>query len=117
MQWGHCSIRLLGILDSIELEYKFILYIAFDLNSKFIAGILEQSMEARSRVGTGLSSRPSRLHSLRVCSLESIPGLLKSLQIPFQGYTGRGDRFLSSLKVKITPQSLPLQYCTVYSKD
>ncbi len=42
------------------------------------AGILEQSMGARNRVGIGLSYRPSRLHR----QAESIPGLLKSLEIP-----------------------------------
>jgi hypothetical protein len=40
---------------------------------KTSAGILEQSMGARNRVGTGLSYRPARLHRLA----ESIPGLLK----------------------------------------
>ncbi len=40
------------------------------------AEILEQSMEAKNRVGIGCSDRPARLHSLA----ESIPGLLcKSL--------------------------------------
>ncbi len=43
------------------------------------AGIFEQSMGARNRVGIGLSVRPARLHFLAVNSLESIPGLLKSL--------------------------------------
>jgi hypothetical protein len=42
------------------------------------AGVLEQSMGARNRVGLGLSYRPARLHSL-----ESIPGLFKNLKIPF----------------------------------
>jgi hypothetical protein len=41
------------------------------------AGILEQSMGARNRVGIGLSHWPARLHRLA----ESIPGLLKSLKI------------------------------------
>jgi hypothetical protein len=40
----------------------------------FSAGILEQSMGARNRVGIGLSYRPARLHRLA----ESIPLLLKS---------------------------------------
>jgi hypothetical protein len=43
------------------------------------AGILEHSMEARNRVGIGLSYRPARLHRLA----ESIPW----------------NRFLGSLKV------------------
>ncbi len=42
------------------------------------AGILGQYMGSRNRVGIGLSYRPARLHRL----VESIPGLLKSLQIP-----------------------------------
>jgi hypothetical protein len=41
-----------------------------------IAGILEQSMGARNRVGIGLSYRPARLQRLA----ELIPGLLKTLQ-------------------------------------
>jgi hypothetical protein len=41
-------------------------------------GILEQYMEARKRLGTGLSYRTSRLHRLA----ELVPGLLKSLKIP-----------------------------------
>jgi hypothetical protein len=47
----------------------------FLLNSS--AGILEQSMGARNRVGTELSFRPHRLRHLA----ESIPWLLKSLKI------------------------------------
>jgi hypothetical protein len=42
------------------------------------AGILEQSMGARDRVGIGLSYRCAMLHRLA----ESIPKLHKSLQIP-----------------------------------
>ncbi len=38
------------------------------VSNKFRAGIFKQSMGARNRVGTGLSYRPTRLHSL-----ESIP--------------------------------------------
>jgi hypothetical protein len=46
------------------------------------AGILEQSMGARNREEIGLLYRPARLHiGWRNRSLESIPGLLKSLQI------------------------------------
>ncbi len=46
------------------------------------AGILEQSMGARSRVGIGLSYQPARLHRLaESIPLESVPGLLKRLQI------------------------------------
>ncbi len=41
------------------------------------AGILEQSMGARNRVGIGLSYRSVRLHRLA----KSIPGLLKSIKI------------------------------------
>jgi hypothetical protein len=37
-----------------------------------------KSLEARNRVGIGLSYRPARLHRLA----ESIPGLLKSFKIP-----------------------------------
>jgi hypothetical protein len=49
----------------------------------FSAGIWEQSMGARNRVGIGLSYRPARLHRLA----KSVPsnrflGLLKSLKIP-----------------------------------
>jgi hypothetical protein len=47
------------------------------------AGILEQSMGARNREGRRLSYRPARLHRLlEISSVESIPGLLKSLKIP-----------------------------------
>ncbi len=46
------------------------------LTAQSSAGILEQSMGARNRVGTGLSYRPARLRRLA----ESIPGLLKSLK-------------------------------------
>jgi hypothetical protein len=38
-------------------------------------------MGARNRVGIGLSYRPARLHRRGIDSLESIPGLLKSLKI------------------------------------
>jgi hypothetical protein len=49
------------------------------LRKDFIsAGILEQSMGARNRVGIGLSYRPGRLH----WPAESIPGLRKRLKIP-----------------------------------
>ncbi len=49
------------------------------------AGIFKQSMRARNRVGIGLSYRPARLHTaLRIGSLESIFGLLKSLKIRAQ---------------------------------
>jgi hypothetical protein len=44
--------------------------------AKSSAGILEQSMGAGNRVGTGLSYRPARLRRLE----ESIPRLLKSLK-------------------------------------
>jgi hypothetical protein len=45
---------------------------------KTCAGILEQSMGAKNRVGIGLLYRPAWLHRLA----ESIPGLHKSLKIP-----------------------------------
>ncbi len=46
------------------------------------AGILEQSMKARNRVGIGLSYRPARLHRPGgIDPLESIPGL-QSFKIP-----------------------------------
>ncbi len=46
------------------------------------AGIFKQSMGSRNQVGIGLSYRPARLHRLAgIDSLESIPGLLKSLKI------------------------------------
>ncbi len=44
------------------------------------AGILEQSIWARNRVGIGLSYRSARLHRLA----ESIPGLLKGLKYSLQ---------------------------------
>ncbi len=50
------------------------------------AGILEQSMRVRSRVGIGLSYRPARLCRLA----ESIPGLFSSLKISPQYSTGIG---------------------------
>ncbi len=43
----------------------------------YSAGILEQSMGARKRVGIGLSYRLVRQHRLA----ESIPGLLKNLKL------------------------------------
>ncbi len=46
------------------------------------AEIFKLSIWARNRVGTGLSYRPARLHSLvELVPLESILGLLKSLKI------------------------------------
>jgi hypothetical protein len=45
------------------------------------AGILEQSMGARNRVGIGLSYRSARLHRLAELTMKSILGLLKSLKI------------------------------------
>jgi hypothetical protein len=47
------------------------------------AGIFKQSVGTRKRVGIGLSYRPARLHRLlaEFDSLDSIPGLLKSLKI------------------------------------
>jgi hypothetical protein len=49
------------------------------------AGIFKQSMGARNRVRIGFSYRPARLRRLaESISLESIPGLLKSLKIPAQ---------------------------------
>jgi hypothetical protein len=53
--------------------------------AKNCAGIFEQSMGARNRVGTWLSYRPAKLHSSQPGGtgyLESILGLLKSLKIP-----------------------------------
>jgi hypothetical protein len=53
------------------------------LGIEFSAGILEQSMGARNRVGLGLSYQPEGIHRLAgIVSLESIPGLLKHLKIP-----------------------------------
>jgi hypothetical protein len=50
----------------------------FSFCVKSSAGILEQSMRARKRVGIGFLYRPARLQSLA----ELIPGHLKSLKIP-----------------------------------
>jgi hypothetical protein len=58
------------------------------------AGILEQSMGARNRVGIGLSHRPARLHRLA----ESIPW----------------NRFLGSLKVKKYRHRLAYQHTREY---
>ncbi len=44
---------------------------------KTCAGIFEQSMGAKNRVGIGLSYWPTRLHRLA----ESIPGLFESFKI------------------------------------
>ncbi len=46
----------------------------------YSAGILEQFMGARNRVGIGLSCRPAWLWLHRLA--ESIPGLLESLKTP-----------------------------------
>ncbi len=51
-------------------------YYDFIYEEKTCAEILEQSMEARNRVGIGLSYRPARLHRLA----ESNPGLLKKVK-------------------------------------
>ncbi len=51
-------------------------------------GILEQSMGARNRVGIGLSYRPAWPHRLA----ESIPGILKSIKIPFL-VSGKRDKY------------------------
>ncbi len=56
------------------------------------AGIIEQSMGA-GPVGIELSYRPARLRRLaESISLESIPGLLKSLKIPAQMFFFRKQR-------------------------
>ncbi len=59
--------------------------ISFDAMTKVAdsADILEQSIGTRNRIGTGLWC-PARQATLpgRIGSLESIPGLLKSLKIP-----------------------------------
>jgi hypothetical protein len=57
---------------------------------QFCAGILEQSMRARNRVGIGLSYRPARARICkRLWSLESIPR---------DGFRQAGNRFLGFLK-------------------
>jgi hypothetical protein len=66
------------------------------------AGILKISMGPRNRVGIGLAYRPAKLHRLA----ESIPGLLKSLKIPF--LAGRYDnpipiRFLAPIDCSKIP--------------
>jgi hypothetical protein len=71
-------------------ESKFFVYshgLAFGYSFQlltFSAGILEQSLGARNRVGIGLSYRPARLRRLEDRFLGSIPGHLKSLKIPSQ---------------------------------
>jgi hypothetical protein len=59
------------------------------------AGILEQSMGTGNRVGIELSYRDARLHRLT----ESIPGLLKSIKIPYQYYIPILTRFLAPINV------------------
>jgi hypothetical protein len=54
--------RFLGSLN----VYKFGLVLHARLGTAVGAGIFEQSMGARDRVGIGLSYRPARLHSLAV---------------------------------------------------
>ncbi len=49
------------------------------------AGILEQSMVARNRVGIGFTYRTVKAYACGIDSLESIPGLLKSVKIPSLG--------------------------------
>ncbi len=51
-----------------------------------LAGILEQSVEARNRVVIGLLNWPARLRKAGgIDSLESIPGLLKSWKYRLRG--------------------------------
>jgi hypothetical protein len=57
------------------------------LHWRSCAGILEQSMGARNRVGIELSYRPARLHGLA----DSIPGLLNSLQYRFSSLLETGS--------------------------
>ncbi len=53
------------------------------------AVILEQSMEARNRVGIRLSHRPARLHRLA----ESIPGVLKKFKNTVSGLCSNTIQF------------------------
>jgi hypothetical protein len=59
---------------------NFLRLIAASNLKKTSAGILEQSIGARNRVGIGLSYLPASLNRLA----ESVPGPSKSLKIPFQ---------------------------------
>ena len=53
-----------------------------ELGSRICVGILEQSMGAKNRVGIGLSTGPRKATKAGgINSLESIPGLLKSLKV------------------------------------
>ncbi len=63
-------------------SFLFTSFVYLTSTSSPSAGILEQSMGARNRVGIGLSYHPPCYIGWRNRSFESIPGLLKSLKIP-----------------------------------
>ncbi len=72
-----CQIALYSIVLRL-MKIGFYLLTRHDQFTKYIAGILEQSMGARNRVGRGFSYRSARAPSAGgIYSLESIPGLLK----------------------------------------
>ncbi len=70
------TLVLLNINSCSEQNYNLRMY----QHGLTVLEFLEQLMGARNRVGIGLSYRPARLHRL----VESIPGLLKRLQIRAQ---------------------------------
>jgi hypothetical protein len=79
-----------------------ILSIPFNFNPEHYfsscAGIFKQPVEAKNRVGIGLSYRPTRLHrKAELIPMESIPGLLKSLKIRALGGNYSGEITCSSL--------------------
>jgi len=85
-RWWHlCLFWIIKVnISKIFIDKSFSLFQDFQPS----AGILEQSMGSRNRVRIGLSNRPARLHRLaesipwnEIDSLESIPGLLNSLNI------------------------------------
>jgi hypothetical protein len=60
-------------------------------------------MGARNRIGIGLSYRPARLQAGGIDSLESIPGLLKSLKIRAQHQHAPYLQQTPALQVRLLP--------------
>ncbi len=78
-----------GDILAIGMYFACIVHIFAQTQLVFLhgAGILEQSMGARSRLGIRVSYRPTWLHKLA----KSIPGPLKSLKIPSRVMGGNID--------------------------
>ncbi len=91
---GKCGNGIFKLFGSPGIDY----YVAW----RSSAGILEQPMGTRNRVGIGLSYRDARLHRLA----ESIPGLLKSIKIPYQYDIPILTRFLALIDCPKIPAQI-----------